>query len=68
MIQVDKSICPHDHICPLVQLCPEKAITQDKDGYPVIDQTRCIECGKCVRKCPMKAMKLITHRQTVYKY
>lgn len=56
MIRVDKNICPHDHVCPLIRLCPVGAISQDSDGYPVIDYTLCIECCKCVRKCPKKAM------------
>lgn len=41
-------------------LCPVGAITQDAEGYPVIDYSRCIECGKCVRKCPKKAMRQIS--------
>ena len=57
MIQVNKKICPHDHICPLIKACPVGAISQDSEGYPVIDYALCIECGKCVRKCPMKAME-----------
>lgn len=39
--------------------CPKKAITMvdDKEGfsYPRIDQTKCIECGKCVKVCAMQA-------------
>lgn len=57
MIQVDKNICPHNHVCPLIKTCPVSAITQDADGYPVIDYTLCIECEVCVSKCPKKAMK-----------
>lgn len=56
MIQVNKGICPHDHICPLIKACPVGAIPQDSEGFPEIDFNLCIECGKCVRKCPMKAM------------
>ena len=56
MIQVNKGICPHDHICPLIKACPVGAIPQDSEGFPVIDFNLCIECDKCVRKCPMKAM------------
>ncbi len=37
-------------------MCPVGAISQDSEGFPVIDRTLCIECGKCVRKCPKKAM------------
>lgn len=57
MIQVDKNTCPHNHVCPLVKACPEGAISQNAEGFPVIDYSLCIECGKCVRQCPMKAMK-----------
>lgn len=59
MIQVDKGICPHNHVCPLIKACPVGAISQDAEGFPVIDYSLCIECGKCVRKCPMKAMKQV---------
>lgn len=62
MVQVDKKICPHDHICPLIKMCPVGAISQDSEGFPVIDYNLCIECGKCVRKCPMKAMKKVENK------
>lgn len=57
MIQVDKNTCPHNHVCPLIKACPVGAISQNQEGFPVIDCSLCIECGACVRKCPMKAMK-----------
>ena len=57
MIVVDRNLCPHDHVCPLIKVCPVGAISQGADGYPVIDYDLCIECGKCVAKCPMKAMR-----------
>ena len=56
MIRADKGICPHDHVCLLIKTCPAGAISQDSEGYPMIDYALCIECGKCVRKCPKKAM------------
>ena len=59
MIHLNKKICPHDHICPLIKACPVGAISQDSEGFPVINHNLCIECGKCVRKCPMKAMEQI---------
>lgn len=48
MIRVNKQVCPHDHICPLIKICPLGAISQDAEGYPVINYNLCIECGKCV--------------------
>ena len=58
MIRVDKEICPHNHVCPLMKLCPVDAITQDAEGYPVIDYDLCIACGTCVENCPKQAMKV----------
>lgn len=57
MIAVDKNRCPHNHVCPLIKICPQGAITQDGEGFPVIDYDLCIECGQCVASCPMKAMR-----------
>lgn len=58
-VAVDKTLCPHDHVCPLIRLCPVGAITQGLDGFPVVDNEVCISCGKCVQKCPMKAMRFV---------
>jgi len=59
MIQVNKKIFPHDHICSLIKAFPLGSISQDSAAIPVIDYNLCIECSKCVRKCPMKAMEQI---------
>lgn len=56
-IIVDRKMCPHNHICPLVDRCPVGAISQGFDGYPIIDYELCIECGKCTKSCPMGAIK-----------
>ncbi len=56
MIQVDKNLCPHNHVCPLIRICPVGAISQDAEGYPVVDHELCIECEECVRTCFKKAM------------
>lgn len=53
---IDPGVCPQNHVCPLVRLCPVNAIRQNQDGLPVIDEERCIQCGKCLRSCPMKAV------------
>lgn len=36
--------------------CPTEAI-RIRDGHAVINPTRCIDCGECVRVCPYKAKK-----------
>ncbi len=39
------------------QACPQKCVTffTDKEGflYPEVDETRCTECGVCLKKCPV---------------
>ena len=57
---VNQSRCPQNHRCPSIAVCPMQAITQ-KDPYslPVIDQEKCIECGKCIRFCPRRAIEKV---------
>lgn len=48
--------CPQNHRCPLIQFCPVQAISQDGYSLPVIDEAKCIECEKCTKLCPMRAI------------
>lgn len=57
-LMVDKNRCPQNHPCPSVKVCPVGALTQNGFDAPVADQDRCIQCGKCVKFCPMKALTL----------
>lgn len=40
------------------QICPKSAINMiaDKEGYlyPIIDNSKCVRCLKCLRACPFK--------------
>jgi ferredoxin len=54
--KIDKNKCPQNHRCPIITICPVGAITQDGFGLPVIDGSKCIDCGKCAKMCPMKAV------------
>jgi len=49
--------CPQNHRCPLISVCPAGAISQDGFGLPSIDEESCIECGKCKKICPMRAIE-----------
>ena len=40
---------------PCREVCPKGAISV-KDGKSVIDQEKCIKCGKCVSACPYHAI------------
>ncbi len=57
---VNKNKCPQNHQCPAITVCPTNAITQ-KDAFslPVIDENKCIVCGKCIRFCPMGAFEKV---------
>ena len=55
-IVIDAKRCPQNHRCPMIPYCPVGAISQDRSGLPVIDAEKCIECGKCVKICAMKAV------------
>lgn len=55
--QISKSRCPQNHRCPMLNVCPTGAITQQGYGLPVIDKEKCTECGKCTRYCPRGAVR-----------
>lgn len=56
MITVDKNKCPQNHKCPAIKVCPVNAISQKDFQLPIIDNTICIECKKCIAFCPMRAI------------
>ncbi|MDD2418177.1 MAG: 4Fe-4S binding protein [Oscillospiraceae bacterium] len=57
-LTINKDRCPQNHKCPAIAVCPKDAITQ-KDAFslPVIDEAKCIVCGKCIRFCPKGAFE-----------
>ena len=40
-------------------ICPKSAIkmVEDEEGfeYPLIQEDKCVRCGKCLKVCPIKA-------------
>ncbi len=54
---VDKERCPQNHPCPSVRVCPVGALIQKEFDAPTVDESKCINCKKCVRYCPMGAIK-----------
>ena len=52
----DPLLCPQNHRCPMIPICPAGAISQKGNALPEIDPEKCIECGKCVRHCGRQAV------------
>ena len=44
---------------PCQNVCPRNAITTDKYGHSVIDNSLCVKCGRCVEQCPYDAISKI---------
>lgn len=57
MISVNNKRCPSNHACPMVRKCPAQAILQKGFDAPTIDQTKCQDCGICLKNCPYKAFQ-----------
>lgn len=55
---VKKERCPQNHTCPSVGVCPVEALSQVGFDAPIVDMDKCIKCGKCVKFCPMGALRL----------
>ncbi len=66
IVVVDKKKCTAgvgcDYIC--IRSCPinrsrEECITRDQNGKIEIEESLCVGCGICVRKCPHGAIKIV---------
>lgn len=40
---------------PCMEVCPRGAISQE-NGHAIIDQSKCVKCGKCKAACPYDAI------------
>lgn len=70
IIITDLNKCNGCHAC--ANACPRECITMvyNSEGflYPKIDMQLCIECGKCVRKCPVNMKDKISYDFEVVAY
>ncbi len=56
-LTVNPRRCPQNHYCPMIRVCPTDAISQNSSGLPIIDEEKCIECGRCVHYCALGAVE-----------
>jgi ferredoxin len=56
MITINPKKCPQNHPCPIIRICPAKAITQEGYNLPMIDTSKCTNCGLCITYCPTRAI------------
>ena len=47
MIVIRKELCPQNHACPTLPVCPVGAISQEGFNVPTVDNEKCVCCCKC---------------------
>ena len=73
---MNKTITSFSHLCSeceaCLQACPKGAIKICMDtegfGYPVVSQDVCINCGICLKVCPMLHANEIKHAKSTFVY
>jgi len=51
-----------------VKACTFGALTMGKNGFPVVDEDKCIGCGACEKTCPKNIVKVKTISQRLLKF
>ncbi|MCK9191135.1 MAG: 4Fe-4S binding protein [Sphaerochaetaceae bacterium] len=68
LLSINSSACPQSHACPAVQVCPANALSQRGKKAPRVDLNKCVKCGKCVRYCSYRAIKLVPKSELFSKH
>ena len=63
--EVDLDLCRGCKICQVEQACPI-SVAKVIDGKVVLDPDTCNHCGRCIGKCPFKAVERYTNGYRVY--
>lgn len=51
-----------------IKVCAFGAIEMGKDGYPVVNSTKCVGCGACEAACPKKIIKVKTMSERLFEF
>ena len=57
-VTITASLCPQNHKCPAVDVCPVEALSQEGLLAPEVDADLCTDCGECAKTCPTGALKI----------
>ena len=58
-ILINWKICDNAKECSGIEICPTKALFWDEENKKIIiDNSKCINCGKCVEACKVNAIHL----------
>lgn len=52
---------------PCAEACPVNAISQEELGTWLVDEGKCIGCGKCVEACPFDAIFMNNETKKAFK-
>lgn len=62
-VLINFKICDNAKECGGIAVCPTGALSFDeKKGTIVIDNDKCISCGKCERECPIGAISVAKNK------
>jgi Fe-S-cluster-containing hydrogenase component 2 len=56
-VSINFKICDNAAECGGIEVCPTGALSYSEEKQTiVIDNSKCISCGKCMKACPMQAI------------
>lgn len=53
MITIRAELCPQNHSCPSLYVCPTGALIQVGWKAPSVVEDKCTDCHACVETCPV---------------
>ena len=64
VLKISSLLCSKNHHCVIMRVCKVDAISQENNyTLPILDNDKCVECGECVKVCPMGAVIEIKNKK-----